>query len=113
MHTSILYICFAAPKLLWLKTSCQFTRDHSDQCHLLLLVLSLFITSQLRSVLNNQLTDSILMAAQASSPPQLAEHFTFRVGHVDDVETIAANNIAMAKVCCWACCWTDCSTRVG
>ncbi len=32
-----------------------------------------------------------------SSTPQLAEHVTFRVGHVDDVETIAANNIAMAK----------------
>jgi hypothetical protein len=32
-----------------------------------------------------------------SSAPQLADHFTFRVGHVDDVETIAANNIAMAK----------------
>jgi hypothetical protein len=31
------------------------------------------------------------------SAPQLADHFTFRVGHVDDVETIAANNIAMAK----------------
>jgi hypothetical protein len=29
---------------------------------------------------------------------ELAEHFTFRVGHVDDVATIAANNIAMAKV---------------
>jgi hypothetical protein len=34
------------------------------------------------------------MAAAAT----LAEHFTFRVGHVDDVEAIAANNIAMAKV---------------
>jgi hypothetical protein len=30
--------------------------------------------------------------------PPLADHFTFRVGHVDDVATIAANNIAMAKV---------------
>lgn len=27
-----------------------------------------------------------------------SEHFTFRVGHVDDVDAIAANNIAMAKV---------------
>lgn len=26
-----------------------------------------------------------------------SEHFTFRVGHVDDVDAIAANNIAMAK----------------
>lgn len=39
------------------------------------------------------------MAAAAAPPAAaapLAEHFTFRVGHVDDVETIAANNIAMA-----------------
>lgn len=28
----------------------------------------------------------------------LAEHITFRVGHVDDLDVIAANNIAMAKV---------------
>lgn len=38
--------------------------------------------------------DRAAMAAAAT----LAEHFTFRVGHVDDVETIAANNIAMAQV---------------
>ena len=33
-----------------------------------------------------------------AAAPTVAEHFTFRVGHVDDVDVIAANNIAMAKV---------------